>query len=352
MGDTSDLAEPPESDRSKLIAYALERGATAEAVEQAPNLGEFVLDLNLRQGPRVALSEVLAELRLDEKPARRLLTALGLPLDFDQLMTEGEIAAFRLFAIAGTELFGEEAAVQVARVAGGSMARIAEMLVATFRLQVEWPRRSAGVGEFEFATRYSVIAQSLLPEFMRTLDALLRRQILTVAERIWEVDDKETAVMLPRTIGFVDLVGYTEASSSMSVGELASLLAEFDERVSESVQSHFGQVVKTIGDEAMFATELAADACRIALALVRAFDDGNLPQVRVGLANGDVLSVFGDLYGPDVNLAARLVSVAEPSSVLVSESVRAGAADGFHFEARPSLRLKGFASPVDAFVLR
>ena len=57
----------------------------------------------------------------------------------------------------------------------------------------------------------------------------------------------------------------------------------------------------------MFVTEHAADACHIALDLIDA-SGGTLPAVRVGLASGEMASVFGDLYGPDVNLAARLVA--------------------------------------------
>jgi class 3 adenylate cyclase len=61
-------------------------------------------------------------------------------------------------------------------------------------------------------------------------------------------------------------------------------------------------------------------------------------------------SVFGDLYGPDVNLAARLVRAAEPSTAAVSDGVRSESS-GFRFERLPPLTLKGFAEPVTAFRL-
>ncbi len=69
------------------------------------------------------------------------------------------------------------------------------------------------------------------------------------------------------------------------------------------------------------------------------------------MAAGDVLSVFGDVYGPDVNLAARLVGSAESSMVVVSESVRALCAADFRFEALDPLILKGFVDPVTAYRL-
>jgi class 3 adenylate cyclase len=144
-------------------------------------------------------------------------------------------------------------------------------------------------------------------------------------------------------------VGYTTVAASLSLRELTDVLVEFDQRTSEIVAGCDGQIVKTIGDEAMFVTEDAENACRIALGLI---DDagGTLPPVRVGLATGEMASVFGDLYGPDVNLAARLVGAAEPSTAVVAERVRSAAA-GFRFAALPPLTLKGFAGPTTAYRL-
>ena len=118
-------------------------------------------------------------------------------------------------------------------------------------------------------------------------------------------------------------------------------------RTAEIVSNGDGQIVKTIGDEAMFVTEDADDACRIALDLIGA-SGGTLPPVRVGLATGEMVSVFGDLYGPDVNLAARLVDVAEASTALASEQVRS-ASSSIRFERLAPLTLKGFAHPTTAY---
>lgn len=41
-------------------------------------------------------------------------------------------------------------------------------------------------------------------------------------------------------------------------------------------------------------------------------------EVRAGLAYGRVLAQDGDYFGPPVNLASRLVSVAEPGQVLAA----------------------------------
>jgi class 3 adenylate cyclase len=64
-----------------------------------------------------------------------------------------------------------------------------------------------------------------------------------------------------------------------------------------------------------------------------------------------VISVFGDVYGPDVNLASRLVSTAEPSTAVVSERTRTSVEDGTAFEELEPLTLKGFQEPITAFKL-
>ena len=45
-------------------------------------------------------------------------------------------------------------------------------------------------------------------------------------------------------------------------------------------------------------------------------------DVRVGLAHGEIVAIRGDFDGLTVNLAARLVAAATPSTILASESLR------------------------------
>jgi adenylate cyclase len=340
-----DPAAPDAEDRLELIRFAMARGATVDDVARAINLGELALDFTLRPRSGRTLGEVAAASGLSWASAERLLAATGLPVDPDQQVSEEEAATLSLLATV-SDLLGEDATVQLGRVAGQAMARVAEAVVTSFRLRYELPRRSSGAAYATVIKEYAEITQTVLPGFVRSLDVLLRQQILAVAERMWSTDDDRSAVTLPRTIGFADLVGYTAASATMTVPELTAVLLSFDERTAAAALGANGQIVKTIGDEAMFVAERAADACRIALALVEVFGRDGMPAVRVGLAAGDVVSMFGDVYGPDVNLAARLVKAAEPSTVVVSGAVAAACADSFRFEPLGSLTLKGFAEPI------
>jgi adenylate cyclase len=347
-----DPSQADAPDRLELIHYVMGLGAAFEEVAASSDLEELAMDLNLRPRGPSTLGEVAKSLAIDLESAQRLCRALGLAADPDQPMTIDEAATIRLLAVEGQQLIGEEATMQLARVAGSAMARVAETLLGGFRLNVQLPRRDVGVRPIDFIREYSELVETLLPVFVRSLDALLRRQMVAVAERVWSTDDERSAVTLQRTVGFVDLVGYTETSASLTVRQLTAVLIDFDERSADAVARGEGQIVKTIGDEAMFVTEDAADACRIGLDLVRAFGRGRdpLPRVRVGLATGRMVSVFGDLYGPDVNLASRLVGAADPGSVVVSKQTR-DSVSGFTFDVVPGLILKGFPNPTTAYRL-
>ena len=341
-----------EADREELQARARALGATEAEVEGAVNLGELVLDLTLRPRSGRTVGDIVAEIDLDPDVVLGLLRSSGFPAALDDPVTEAEAATIHMLASVSRDLLGEDVTRQLGRVAGLAMSRLAEAIVTAFRLRFELPRRSAGIPYVDVIEQYATVASTILPAFVESLDVMLRQNILAVAERMWSTDDDGAAVTLPRAIGFVDLVGYTAASSTMSVRELTATLIAFDDRTASAAMQGGGQIVKTIGDEAMFVADDALSACRIGLTLVESFGHDAIPPVRVGITAGDVVSVFGDVYGPEVNLAARLVASAEPSTVLVSERVAAACAGHLEVDALPPLTLKGFAAPVPAYRLR
>lgn len=79
----------------------------------------------------------------------------------------------------------------------------------------------------------------------------------------------------------------------------------------------------------------------------------SLPQLRIGLAHGMVLTRYGDVYGEVVNLAARLTSQARPDTVLVDREVADALHDDPRFELRrlPDRHTRGYAH-LKAWALR
>jgi adenylate cyclase len=107
--------------------------------------------------------------------------------------------------------------------------------------------------------------------------------------------------------------------------------------------------VKLIGDGLMFAANDPTTATEIALELVEAFaNHDTLPPLRAGIATGDVLARDGDFSGAVVNLAARAVNVARPSTVLVDPETRRALDDSRAFDCRVAgaFKLKGFERRV------
>ena len=123
-------------------------------------------------------------------------------------------------------------------------------------------------------------------------------------------------------VGFADIVGYTTRARSMTGTELAQLVDRFDEVTTGIITDHHGHVVKTIGDEVLFAADEPEQAALIALGLIEEhLDDESFPEVRIGMAHGRVLNRMGDVYGPVVNVAARLTKVARPGTVVIDRGM-------------------------------
>jgi adenylate cyclase len=82
-------------------------------------------------------------------------------------------------------------------------------------------------------------------------------------------------------------------------------------------------------------------------------EDDLLPDVRVGMAVGPVLSRLGDVFGTTVNRASRLTSVAPAGGVLVDDALAAALAalSGFETTALRRRTLRGIG-PVTPSELR
>ncbi len=82
----------------------------------------------------------------------------------------------------------------------------------------------------------------------------------------------------------------------------------------------------------MFSADDIVAGAEIALGLSEQFRaEEVVSDVRVGLAYGPVLQYEGDLYGPIVNLAHRIVGIAYPGSVVVPEPVERALEDDDRF---------------------
>jgi adenylate cyclase len=214
-----------------------------------------------------------------------------------------------------------DSAVKMARVIGTSMARIAEAETAPGSTPILSSSGDSVIDADQFAQRAgtSLPAMGRLLEYVwrRHLGAATRRAMLTRTRRS---DEGISPIM---AVGFADMVGFTLLSQHLDDAELGEVVLRFETLAHDTVVARGGRVVKMIGDEAMFVVQTAAGAAEIGLSLAEAYaGDQLLSDVRVALAFGPVLVQDGDFYGTVVNLASRLVAVANPGTVLISDELR------------------------------
>jgi adenylate cyclase len=341
------------ADQLRLLTRAFELGATLDEVRRANRifgLGPLMLDLAMRPAGETQELNAFAELSdLDSDLVHRLWLALGLPEDrtLPVRVTPDAAEALRLIT-AMTTLLGEDVVLALARVIGSSVARMTEALAGAFRVGIEVPQRMTGIPYSQVVDDYTTVVRYLLPSFLEAVEAVFRRHLVVVSYQLWSTDVDRAAVTLERTVGFADLVGSTDVLHTQSVKEMAEMVRQFEEQAWDLVSRAGGRVVKLIGDEAMFVIEDPGRACDVGLGLVEASPN----PVRVGLAHGPVVGLWGDYYGETVNLAARLVQTATPSTLVVSETVRDWTDAAFTFQPLGPLVLKGFADPVVAYAVQ
>jgi class 3 adenylate cyclase len=353
-----DPAAPDAADARKLIRYLLDRGAGRQEVADAVKtgtLGPLALELALRPpGEAVPFPQAAHLAGLDTAEAAALWRALGFPdpLSSSATLTPAQTETLKVLAEMGRSLLGADTTLQLARVMGGSLALLAEAIVDAFRLKVEMPRRIAGEPYSEVVEDYAGVASLSFPALTEAVGDVLRTHVLSVSRSTWSLDEEQATVTRERTVGFADLVGYTSSTGTLSPADLAAAIGRFEAVVSDMVGRFDGRLVKLIGDEAMFVVDEPGTGCELALELIRALHaDAPLRPVRIGLAAGPMVALHGDYYGEVVNLAARLVKVADPGRVLVSASVVEHLPDRIGFEAIHPLTLKGYEQGVAAFRL-
>lgn len=248
--------------------------------------------------------------------ARRLWMSMGFAeVDDDQVVfTDGDVEALRVWdALVGTGMVDLAEESSVARALSQPLSRLADWQ------SLEVLTRAEGLNADP--EQLAQLAEGLLPVIERLQSYVWRRHLAAATGRALSAGQDELTART-QVVGFADIVGYTTTTRHSDIDELSALLEAFEEDATETIAARHGRVVKTVGDEVLFVADSAADAAEIALHLadVRRAEHG-LPMLRVGLAMGRVLSRFGDVYGPVVNLAARLTALARPSSVLVDREL-------------------------------
>lgn len=343
--------------------------------EQSPDLvqtsldDQEILDLNRRfaevrrsvgalekvllQGPRKFSRRDLAQQQdIPERLTAVYWRSLGFsPVDEDTVVftEEDAYSIGDLSAIVEDGVLSERAFASITRGLGFHMGRLAMWITEAL---VDEAKHADGADDAE--ARQQMLDS--VPELLETLESQVmfafRRQLAAYSARAGsEVLHRDTDELFPlqRAVGFADLVQFTRLAQDLSGSELADVVGRFEAVSRDVISVGGGRVVKTVGDEIMFLADTPEDGAQIAVSLAEAITaDSQLPPIRVGLSWGSMFSRYGDVFGPKVNLAARMESVARPGAVIVdaetAEAVTQALPGGFSIAEGEDVELHGIGT--------
>ncbi len=154
-----------------------------------------------------------------------------------------------------------------------------------------------------------------------------------------------------------DVVGYSRLMQEDEEATLATLSAH--RRIIDGlIAANRGHICNTAGDSILAEFVSVVDAVNCAVAIQQALAAANADHsperqmhLRIGINLGDVVVQEGDIFGVNVNVAARLEALAPPQGICVTRSVRDQLRDrsDCEFQDLGEHELKNIARPVRVF---
>jgi len=246
------------------------------------------------------------------------------------------------------------------------------------------PQVAAGIGP-DLAMLVAVL---LLGEAVRTRRALDRSHRLLLAEQerseglLLNILPAPIAARLKQgegviadrfpdvTVLFADLVDFTQRSQRVAPEQVVAALNELFSVFDRLAQDQGLEKIKTVGDAYMVAGGLpdprpdhAQAVAEMALAIreeiARRSDPSGQPlAVRIGIDTGPVVAgVIGtskfiyDVWGDTVNTASRMETQGVPGCIQVTASTWRRLRDGYRFQRRGPIQVKGKGELVTYFLL-
>jgi class 3 adenylate cyclase len=212
---------------------------------------------------------------------------------------------------------------------------------------------------------YSKMAEKNSRDLQREKDRVERLLLNIMPKSVYE-EMKDYGTVTPQlfesaSILMIDFVGHTEMAISQDaaslVTELNDIFTVFD-RITELFAC---ERIRTVGDAYMAVCGLpeqtpehAHNIARVALRMLRYIERRNSAhteewQCRIGINSGTVVgSLVGvqkyvyDIFGPGVNMAARMETLSEPMKITISENTYQLIKDEFTCTERGEFEVKGF----------
>jgi class 3 adenylate cyclase len=143
------------------------------------------------------------------------------------------------------------------------------------------------------------------------------------------------------TIMFTDLVDSTATASDLGDSRWREVLDRHDSQTVAGIERRGGRPLKNLGDGYLVQFDGPAAAIRAAQELRDELSDNDL-HLRIAIHTGEVERRGDDISGIAVHLAARMLAVAKPGQIVVSDVIRGLVAGSpIVFESRGVHEFKG-----------
>lgn len=212
---------------------------------------------------------------------------------------------------------------------------------------------------------YSKMAEKNARDLEREKDRVERLLLNIMPKAVYE-EMRDYGTVTPQlfndaSILMIDFVGHTEMDIAK---DPTSLVTELNDifNVFDRITDMFGcERIRTVGDGYMAVSGLpepsmehAHNIARVAIRMRRYIERRNSAHAeewlcRIGINSGPVVgSLVGvqkyvyDIFGPGVNMAARMETISEPMQITISESTYQLIKDDFVCSERGEFEIKGF----------
>ncbi len=220
---------------------------------------------------------------------------------------------------------------------------------------------------------YSRMAEKNARELQREKDRVEKLLLNIMPQSVYQ-EMKDFGTTTPQrfdaaSVLMLDFVGFTSMAISRDPSALVAELNDIFSAFDRIVELFDCERIKTIGDAYVAVSGLpetnadhASNIARVALRMRRYLEKRNASNpnewtCRIGVTTGPVIgSLVGiqkyvyDIFGPAVNLAARLEAISEPMQITVSVETAKVIEDDFILTDRGEFDLKGFGA-INVFAL-
>ncbi len=153
-------------------------------------------------------------------------------------------------------------------------------------------------------------------------------------------------------IMFTDIVGFTTLMGNDDVKAI-EILKKNRELQKPIIEQYNGHWIKELGDGVMASFSTVSDAVNAAIKIQEACSISHDFLLRIGIHLGEVIFENDDVFGDGVNIASRIVSLAEPGGIYVSGKIYAEIKNQRSIESvfLGMYDLKNVASSVEIFAI-